>query len=309
MLTRRGFSQTMAAPFAAPFLAAAASPQKAVIDKIEVFRVGVNQRGNWLIVRLTTADGITGVGDASHGGDERAIPLVKSFFERARGRSAFEVEPLRQALWPEVRKGRVSGAVAFGGIEQAMWDIQGKATGLPVWALFGGKLHPRIRNYANINRATDLRTPDGFAKLAERGLAAGFDHFKMASFDGMPPNGTPQQIEAHTQLGIDCIAAVRKTIGPDRQLLVDAHSNFSLNSGLELAQRLEPYNLYWLEEVTRGFKDLAEINKAAKMPTAGGESLFGTHGFLPYIEARAVDTLMPDIKYCGGLRRWARRRT
>jgi galactonate dehydratase len=162
-------------------------------------------------------------------------------------------------------------------------------------------LHPKIRNYANINRSTEVRTPEAFAALAQRGLDAGFDHFKMASFDGMPHRGTAREREAHTQVGIDCIAAVRQTVGPNRQVLVDAHSNFNLEKGLELVTRVEHLNLYWLEEVTRDFKDLAAIDRAAKMPTAGGESIFGVHGFLPYIELRAVDTIMPDIKYCGGL--------
>jgi galactonate dehydratase len=285
--------------FAAPLISRAAA--SAVIDKIELFQVRVNRRGNWLIARLTTTNGITGLGDASHGRDNQVMSLLKTFFDRLKGRPAFDVEPLRYALWPEVRKAGRDGAVAFGGLEQAMWDIQGKSLGLPVWALFGGKIHSKLRNYANINRSTDVRNPEGFAALARRAVAAGFDAIKMASFDGMPRQGSLQQIEEHTRLGIDCIKAVRDAIGPSRDLLVDAHSNFNLERGLDLAIRLQPLNLFWLEEVSPGIENLARINQAAKMPTAGGESLFGVHGFHPYISGKAVDIIMPDIKYCGGL--------
>jgi len=299
MITRRDLLPGLAAALVSARMWAAA--QKATIEKIELFRVRVNRRGDWLITRLTTSNGLTGLGDASHGHDEAVIKLLEGFFAALKGRSPFDVEPLRQVLWPQVRGARMNGAVAFGGLEQAMYDLQGKLLDLPVWALFGGKIHRRIRNYANINRATDLRTPDGFAALAARAVKAGFDSIKLASFDGMPRSGTAEQKEQHTRLGIACIAAVRKVAGPNADLLVDAHSNFTRESGLELAKRVEPYHLYWLEEVCPGIENLAAINTAAVMPTAGGESLFGVDGFLPYISGKAVDIIMPDIKYCGGL--------
>jgi galactonate dehydratase len=84
-------------------------------------------------------------------------------------------------------------------------------------------------------------------------------------------------------------------------LLIDAHSHFDLTRGMDLLRRLEPLNLFWLEEVTRPVADLAAINEAAPMPTAGGESLFGLQENLDYIRAGAVDILMPDVKYCGGM--------
>ena len=84
---------------------------------------------------------------------------------------------------------------------------------------------------------------------------------------------------------------------------MDAHNYFDLEGGLALARSFEPLNLFWLEEVTppRPLSNLAAINRAAKMPTAGGESIFGVKGFYPYIAAGAVDIVMPDVKYCGGV--------
>jgi galactonate dehydratase len=96
---------------------------------------------------------------------------------------------------------------------------------------------------------------------------------------------------------------VREAIGPKNDLLIDVHSHLDLPRGLELAKRLAPLNLFWLEEVVpaKPPTGLAEINRAAEMPTAGGEAIYGVGGFVPYLSAGAVDIAMPDVKYCGGM--------
>jgi galactonate dehydratase len=163
-------------------------------------------------------------------------------------------------------------------------------------------LERRIRTYANINRSTDPRTPAGFAAMAARAVEAGFDAVKLAPFDGMPPMSAPAaEIDKAIGVAVEAIRAVRDAIGAERDLLVDVHSHLNLERGLALARRLEPLRLFWLEEVCRSLEDLAAINRAAPMPTAGGESLFGVKGFYRYITAGAADIVMPDIKYCGGM--------
>jgi galactonate dehydratase len=140
--------------------------------------------------------------------------------------------------------------------------------------------------------------------MAEKAMAAGFDAVKLAPFDEMPRGSTDRkQIERDTQRGIDCAQAVRQTIGSQRDLLIDAHSHFNREDGLELARRFEPLHLFWLEEVTPAtpVEDLAAIHQTATMPTAGGESIRGVAGFYPYIKAEAVDIVMPDVKVCGGM--------
>ncbi len=276
------------------------APAIAVAD-VEVFRIKVNRLGNWVLVRLETTGGLSGLGDASHSGsDERTISLIQRYFQRLKGRSVFEVEWLRRELFPEVEVGGRSAAVAFGALEQCLWDIQGKTLGIPAYQLFGGRLGTAIRNYANINRSTERRDPEGFAGMARAAVEAGFDAIKMAPFDGMP-RGDDTAIEQHVRRGIDCLTAVRDAIGPTRDLLVDVHSTVNLERAFRLAESLEPLNLFWLEEVTRKLEDLATFNRISKRPTAGGESVFGVKGFFRYITAGAVDITMPDIKYCGGL--------
>ncbi len=277
---------------------ARAQRQAPLLESFEVFHVRVNHRGNWLLVRVKAAGGYTGIGDASHGVDALTIPLLGKYFAWLKGQTPFSVEPYRRALMKQAETDGRSGTVAFSALEQCLHDLQGKLLGVPCWAMLGGQVQFYIRHYANINRATVDRSPEGFSKLAEPAVAAGFDAIKMASFDGLPKD---EKRAAATQLGIDCAAAVRKTIGPRRALLLDGHSNFNLAEALEVTRRLEPLDLFWWEEATPGIANLAAVNKAAKMPTAGGESIFGVHNYYPYIAGGAVDIVMPDVKYCGGM--------
>ena len=272
------------------------------ITGVELFRIEVNNRGPWLVIRLQTDAGVTGLGDASHSGrDDPAYAKVEEYTERLKGRSVFDLEWLRGVAHAEYPQQRRAVSCALSALEQAMLDIQGKLLGVPCWALFGGKLREEVRNYANINRSTDVRTPEGFSELARSAVEHGFDAIKMASFDGMPRNGTAAEVEAHTTLGVECIKAVREVLGEGGDLLVDAHNNFDLESGLDLFKRLEPLRLFWLEEASRPLDIWAQLSAQAPMPTAGGESLFGVKEFWPYLKAEACDIMMPDVKYCGGM--------
>jgi galactonate dehydratase len=294
----------LALPFATPVVSFSAQTdaRKIRIVAYNTFVVQVNARGNWVLVRLASDAGITGLGEASHGAqDALTLKYLAVFAERLKGRSIFDTEWLRSAAAPEIALGGTSAACALSALEQCLWDIIGQALNVPVYELFGGALRTAIRNYANINRSTDPRTPAGFAAMAERAVNAGFTAVKLAPWDDMPADlSNPSKVEEITQLGIERATAVRRTLGPGRDLLLDAHSKFDLARGLALPKRLEPLKLFWLEEVTP-VPDLPAIRRAAPMPSAGGETIYGAKGFLSYINARSVDIVMPDVKYCGGM--------
>lgn len=273
-----------------------AAQRKISVRKMEIFEVRVNRRGNWILVRLHGDGGLTGLGDASHGTPD-TIQHLKRFEEAATREGAFG-----PGAFLEEAKSMVStrGSIcAMSAIEQALWDMLGKALGVPCYELFGGALRQIIRHYANINRCTDDRTPAGFSASAKRAVAAGFDAIKLAPFDGLPKPGS-DSFAAGVDNGVACVTAVREALGPHVALLVDAHSHFDVESGIALARRLEPLNLYWLEEVTPP-ADLPKIEAAASMKTAGGETIYGLGNFRGYLEARSVDIVMPDVKYCGGM--------
>jgi galactonate dehydratase len=308
-MNRRSLLQTLAMSPIAMASGAFASPQDRLptltVEGLEVFRIKVNHRGNWTIARLQTSGGITGLGDASHSGeDDQTLVYLKQFANLLKGRSIFDVEWLRKAAAPAIAQHGTPAAVAASALDQCLWDLQGQALSVPAYDLFGGRIQERIRLYANINRSTEDRSPDGFARMAEKAVAASFDAVKLAPFDEMPRGSTDRkQIERDTQRGLDCAQAVRQAIGSQRDLLIDAHSHFNRGDGLDLARRFQPLHLFWLEEVTpaRPVEDLAAIHHAATMPTAGGESIQGVAGFYPYIKAEAVDIVMPDVKVCGGM--------
>ncbi|MBK9167290.1 MAG: mandelate racemase/muconate lactonizing enzyme family protein [Bryobacterales bacterium] len=299
-MKRRHFLPALAAP---ALLAVPPESHAVTITGMEVFQIPVNRRGDWLLVRLQTSAGLTGIGEASHGRDAEATKMLAEFFPLVKGRTIFSVEHLRAQAWKRAQEAGRPGACALSAIEQALFDLAGQALGIPCYDLFGGALRPRIWNYANINRSTDPRTPEGFAAMAKRAVDAGFDAIKMAPLDHMPRQPDAATRERVMEEGLAAMRAVRDAIGPARHLLVDAHSHFDLESGRRLLSACEPLNLFWLEEVTppKPPSNLATINREAKMPTAGGESIFGLAGFYEYIRNDAVDIAMPDVKYCGGM--------
>lgn len=300
----QGFGAGMLA--ASPAMAVAAgTASRHIIGDLEAWRLPVNHRGDWLVIRLRTERGLTGLGDASHGGDDRAISYLRQFAGLLRGRSIFDIEWFREATRPVIaRTNDASAVAAASALEQCLWDLIGKALDVPSYDLLGGALRTRIPLYANINRSTLPRTAEAFAAMAKRAVDAGFGAVKLAPFDEMPANlSRATDVTPLIDAGVAKASAVREAIGPDRELLIDVHSRFTLEEGLALAKRLEPLKLFWLEEVVPADPPtgLAAINAATTMPTAGGEAIRGVAGFYPYIRAGAVDIVMPDVKVCGGM--------
>jgi galactonate dehydratase len=299
---------------AAPLLAhreASAQPRLRV-TRFELFPVRATARTVWLLVRLQTDSGLSGVGEASDAfgfantttADAAVMQSrLQALFALIDGRSPFEIEAFRQRGLPIARKDLVS-ATAFSAIEQALWDLAGKALDVPTFTFFGGKVRDALPVYANVNRATSPRTPEGFAAAARRAVADGFRAVKAAPFDGFPPAGSPaKQIEAAVQAGIDAVVAMREAVGPRVDVMIDCHSFFDVPLAVRVARQLEPQTLAWYEEpvAPENVDDTATIRSRIRQPMAGGELLFGVAGFAPLVRRRAVHVIMPDVKHCGGL--------
>ncbi|MCY3964809.1 MAG: mandelate racemase/muconate lactonizing enzyme family protein [Acidobacteria bacterium] len=310
-VTRR---QAMAAAGGAAFLPVTDSPAfgiqpsgvaegKLRIEELELTSVRVSERTTWLFVHVRTNLGLSGLGECSLG-RRRELPALGEAFEAARGRSPFDIEAYRAAGREHAATGDIFKATAFSAIEQALWDLVGKAVDAPVHLLTGGRLHDRLPAYANINRATRERTPEGFAVNARAAVEDGFTAIKAAPFDGFPALDAPApEIAAATDLGVACVEAIREAVGPDVDILIDCHSFFDVDLAVDVARRLEPQHLAWYEEPVAPTDVAATvaIERAIAQRMAGGEFLFGIEGFAPLCRERAVDVIMPDVKHCGGL--------
>jgi len=280
------------------------------ITGLRIVDVAASHRGHWLFVVVETDAGITGVGEASQSGNDTLVQAaIVQMGEQIEGMDPTQPE----VIWERMvggggdvfsgKSGRV-GATAVSAIDQALWDIAGKALDVPVWRLLGGKRRQRIRCYANLNRGTTDRTPEGFARQAVAAVAAGFRAVKCTPFDEVHGGLADRDgVEAGLDQGVARLQAAREAIGGEIELLVDCHCRFDVALAQRLVDKVRPLNLYWLEEpIPRDLLQAqAHMTAHCGITTAGGETFFGRAGFRDYIQQRAVHVIMPDIKHAGGI--------
>ena len=237
---------------------------------------------NWLFVRIDTDAGIHGVGECS--GWPRVIErAVQDLAHVLIGEDARHIDRLwyrmQIAIMGHGQLGTV-GAGAQTGIEMALWDIKGKALGQPVWNLLGGKFRDTIPVYGH------ARTPARAKELIERGYRA----FKV------PFTGA---------VNLDDVAAVRDAIGPERDLMVDAHgpSWMTTQDAILLGRQLEAFDLLFYEDpiAPDNLDALQRLRDAVAVPLAAGERVATLNGLRPYIERELVDVIQPDTGRAGGI--------
>ncbi len=267
------------------------------ITGVELDAVHVNHRGDWIFVHVLTDEGLRGLGELRAGRNyEDGVAAVRELADQIKGRDPRQIEQL-VAAFKSPNQNRIC---ALSAIEQALWDILGKVLDAPVYTLLGGRCREEIRLYANINRATIDRTPQGFAKNAAAAVEQGFDAVKLAPFDGLP-RAVDSAREA--QQGITCMRAVRDAIGPDIDLLVDCHSHFTVKGALEVADAMRNLNLFWFEQPTPE-SDMAgcvAVKEQCGLRIAGGEGRALRQGFTEVFEQRSMHVVMPDVKIVGGI--------
>ncbi|MGY8827444.1 MAG: mandelate racemase/muconate lactonizing enzyme family protein [Candidatus Latescibacterota bacterium] len=279
------------------------------VTRLEVHEVEASPRGNWLFVQIHTDAGISGLGEASQSGNDA---LVLSALELLGQRLLGQDPTQPEVLWERMvhsggifsgDAGRI-GATAISAVDQALWDIAGKALDVPVWRLLGGKRRDKVRVYANLNRGTHDRSVQGFADAAARAVDAGFSAVKATPFDEVHWRRMDRQgLERDVGKGVERLEYSRRAIGDEVELLVDCHQRFDLALAMKVAAKTLPLNLYWFEEpVPRdNLAAMRHITLQSGHTTAGGEGLFGREQFWNYIEQGAVHVLMPDVKHAGGI--------
>jgi L-talarate/galactarate dehydratase len=204
-------------------------------------------------------------------------------------------EKLLKATFPAGPDGLAITAIAA--IDIALWDIKARVLGVSVATLAGGAL-PRVPTYASGALRRDY-TNDQLQRGASRLMERGFRQMKMQL--ALP---APTTLERE----VAAVALVREAVGPDVDLMIDVNHNWDLRQALSIGPRLDPFNVYWLEDVLvrDDYRGMAEVARALATPLASGESVYGLTPFRHMLEAGAVDIVMADVFRAGGITGWLR---
>ena len=257
-------------------------------------------RTNWVLVKVMTDEGIHGVGEATLEHRELAVEAAVRELERYLvGRDPHAIESFwhdayRDAYW---RGGPVL-MTALSGVEMALWDIKGKALGVPVYELLGGKMRDEVPCYANAWFA-GARTPADFAAKAKAAAKLGFKGLKWDPFGSSWLTLTSREFAT----AIDCVEAVRSAVGKEMLLLIEGHGRFSIPTAVKVGLALEPFDIYWFEEpIPPGdLKGLAEVKRRINIPVAAGERLYTRWDYRDFFELECGDFIQPDVSHAGGI--------
>ena len=258
------------------------------------------QRTNFVFLKLYTDDGIDGVGEATLEWKTEAVVGALKDVERALvGRPAFQTEHLiemlhRDSYW---RTGAVFRS-ALGAVEAALLDIKGKALGVPVYELLGGKQRDRVKCYAN-HWFYGAATPAQYHERAKWAVAMGYRALKWDPFEATYLEmDRPQRRRT-----IAIVEAVRDAVGPDVDLMLDVHGRLNVPTAIAMTRELARFDLAWIEEPTppESIDALAEVRARSPVPIAAGERIFEPERFLEVITKQAADILQPDVCHLGGM--------
>lgn len=271
------------------------------ITKVRTFLVHPGQEKNWLFVKVETDEGIFGWGECYTQADrDRAIEIyVQELSRYLIARSPFNIKHFTFMAYHDFanKRGAMDLYCAISGIEQALWDIVGKALNTPVYNLLGGACRDKIRVYAN---GWSGRTIEANAERAARLVEQGFNAMKFDPFPGAWRTHLSREDEA---AAVECVRAVRDAVGPDVELLIEVHRRLAPMHAIRLARVLEEFNPFWYEEPVsaRSVDALAEVRRAVNLPVVTGEELYTKGEFREVFEKNAADILNPDVCNCGGI--------
>ena len=274
-----------------------------------------------IIVKVNTDEGIYGLGEVSlaygrafHAG----VGAVKDLAPMIIGKDPFDTEAIWNSMMMRTFWGQGGGGVYFGGmsgIDIALWDLKGKALGVPVYKLLGGKCRDSLRCYASQiqfgwgAKYQGLTETEQYAEAARAAVEDGYDCVKVDIME-FDPVGNMKMLPLRGHLraqdidmGIKRLAAIREAVGPNVDIIIESHGETDVTTAIQLAKEMEPYNIMYFEEVNTPMN--AKLTKCVKdhcnIPLAGGERIFGRYHYVPFFENRSLDLVQPDVGTCGGI--------
>jgi galactonate dehydratase len=319
--SRRSFlSKTAIAAAIAPF-APLASFGKGLEDAVErtpmasppsdlkITDVKCAYSGGGLFVKIMTNQGLVGWGEAvdAIGG---TYYLVQRMGKQLVGRSPLTPNAIFNQFRSNPFGGVQSGMMVavLSAFDAALWDLTGKALGVPVYQLLGGKYRDKVRVYCDTQLYSARNPkPEEYAKVAREAVNRGYTAVKFDIDEASDPNKFDRvnwtASNAEMERMFDSIAAVRKEVGLHIDICVDMHARYDAPTGRRVAKMMEPLNLMWLEEPipADNIDEYKFITHETSTPICAGENFYLTYGFTRLLSEGAVDLIMPDLQKCGGL--------
>ncbi|WP_137924164.1 mandelate racemase/muconate lactonizing enzyme family protein [Cupriavidus sp. 2SB] len=245
------------------------------------------QTADSLIVKVTTDNGLVGWGETF---GFMAVPPAKAVIDTVLkpefvGRDATQIEKLMLDMQKKFHVFGRSGAYlhSLSAIDIALWDIAGQSAGMPVYQLLGGSDASSLRAYASLSRYSD---PDLVSENVKRAVADGFRNLKLH------------------EITVDAVRAAREAAGDDVEITLDVNCPWSVREALDMAEKLRPFNLRWLEEPVwppENYAGLAQVRREGGIPVAAGENASTLMDFQHLLEAGAVDFVQPSPAKMGGV--------
>lgn len=268
-----------------------------------------------VLVEVTTDEGLVGLGEAgiAYGiGASAAASMIKEFVElKLLGCDPFRIEALWSDMYDHSFWAKGGGPVVFSAmsaIEQALWDIKGKALGTPVYELLGGLVRKDVPLYAN-GWSYHCVTPDDYARAAERPLREGYRALKCYPLAVPGPGGGIRHVSqrsvdrAFLNGAAEKVKALRRAVGDEVDLMVDLSGGLTTAETIRLCHFLEDLDICFIEEPADPF-DLPALEQIARdvhVPVALGERIYTRYGFRPILESRCAEVLQPDVGNTGGI--------
>ncbi len=244
------------------------------------------------LVAVRTDEGLTGWGEAYGPSAPPAVALREFLGPLVLGRDPRDTEALWHLLFARSldygQKGTLVAAIS--GLDIAFWDLKAQAAGVPVYRLLGGAEAETVPCYATGFYFTEGDLEKKFTQEAESYLAGGFTAMKMKVGLGVERDAV-------------LVAAVRRAIGPQARLMIDANHAYTAVEAIALGRRIEQHDIGWFEEPVSplDLRSYLEVKRRLRMPLAGGEAEYTRFGFEPLLRHRAVDYAQPDLCACGGI--------
>src|ERR1700737_180449 len=262
--------------------------------------IGTSWR-NLIMVKVTTDEGVYGVGEATtQNREEGVVGYLQGLFKRfVLGANPLRIEDLVNHMYrDEFWRGGVIAMSGLSAVEMACWDILGKVTGQPVYQLLGGACWDRLKAYANGWYQTETRAPAEFARLSKDVRRKGYTALKVDPFGPGFYELEPEEFDR----SVEIVAAIRDAVGPRFEIHVEGHGRFTPATALALARALAPYRPTWFEEPVppENLEALRRVVEASPVPIATGERVFGhvEYGRLFHLGVR--DMSPRDIAHAGG---------